>query len=174
MNWDALATIGELVSAFAVVVTLIYLAIQFRQTRVAAAADANRAIITDFQRIWTDAIGDKSTNLIVRRAMNNWDSLSKSDQLTAHVFLTNLVTHFNTTMSMESATGGDTYDAWENSVLGFVGTAGGQEWYAISRYLFKKGVRGRIDLRLKDQDTLPPPVTEMPFWQLDDDEKVGA
>jgi len=56
MNWDALGAIGELVSAFAVVVTLLYLAIQLRQTRIAAVRDANRTIITDFQRIWTDAL----------------------------------------------------------------------------------------------------------------------
>ncbi len=176
MNWNALGAIGELVSAFAVVVTLLYLAIQLRQTRITVASDANRAIINDFQRIWTDALSDKRTNLIVRRAMNEWGSLSKSDQLTAHVFLTNLVTHFNITMSMESATAlwVDTYAAWEDALLGFIVTTGGQEWYAISRYLFVAEVRKRIDHRLKDPDTLPPPVTEILFWQLDDDEKVGA
>ena len=85
MNWEVLGVIGELVSAVVVVVTLLYVAIQVRETRVAAASDANRAIVTDFQRIWTDALGDKRKNLIVRRAMNEWGSLTKSDQLTAHV-----------------------------------------------------------------------------------------
>ena len=33
MNWDAIGAVGEIVGAFAVVVSLIYLALQIRQTR---------------------------------------------------------------------------------------------------------------------------------------------
>lgn len=173
MNWEALGAIGELVSAFAVVVTLGYLAIQLRQNRAAANRDANRAIITDFQRIWSDTLRDTPTNLIVRRAMNEWGSLSKSEQLIAHSFFVDLVTHFNTTMSLEmySELGGNTYEAWEDALLGFLGTAGGREWYAIARYLFVEKVRRRIDCRLDDPGTLPPPVTDMSFWQLDESER---
>ena len=176
MNWDALGAIGELVSAFAVVVTLGYLAIQLRQNRAAANRDANRAIITDFQRIWSDTLRDAETNLVIRRAMNEWGSLSKGEQLAAHSFFVDLVTHFNTTISSEMYVelGGNTYDAWEDSVLGFIVTPGGREWYAIARYLFVDQVRDRIDVRLNDPDTLPPPVTDMPFWQLDEAEKGGA
>ena len=173
MNWDALSAIVEVISTIAVIVTLAYLAIQLRQNRAAANRDANRAIVTDFQRIWSDTLRDRNTNIIIRRALNEWSSLSKAEQLTAHSFLVDLVIHFDTTLSMEtySELGGDTYDAWEDSMLGFIVTSGGREWYAISRYLFVGEVRERIDTRLAEPNTLPPPVTDLPFWQLDDAER---
>ena len=43
MNWDAIGAVGELVGALAVLVTLIYLAIQVRHTRRAQEAEAIRA-----------------------------------------------------------------------------------------------------------------------------------
>ena len=43
MSWDAIGAVGELVGALAVLVTLIYLAIQVRHTRRAQQAEAIRA-----------------------------------------------------------------------------------------------------------------------------------
>ena len=43
MNWDAIGSIAEFIAALAVVVTLIYLAIQTRQARIAAEQNANFA-----------------------------------------------------------------------------------------------------------------------------------
>ena len=41
MNWDAIGAVGEILGAFAVVATLVYLASQVRYEKTAA-ADANR------------------------------------------------------------------------------------------------------------------------------------
>ncbi len=40
MNWDAIGAVGEMVGAFAVIVTLAYLALQIREARTQSEADA--------------------------------------------------------------------------------------------------------------------------------------
>ncbi len=48
MNWDAIGAIGELLSAAAVVVTLVYLAAQIRQNNVAMRVAAKQEITRQF------------------------------------------------------------------------------------------------------------------------------
>ena len=55
MSWDAAGAIGEIIGAFAVVVTLAYFAIQIRVSR-SAAADANRLTRTNGVREWCLAL----------------------------------------------------------------------------------------------------------------------
>ncbi len=46
MNWDAISGIAEFIGALAIIVTLIYLAIQTRQARIAAEQSATFVQIT--------------------------------------------------------------------------------------------------------------------------------
>jgi hypothetical protein len=67
MNWDAVGAIGETIGAFAVVVTLAYLAIQIRVSR-SVAADANRLTRTNGVREWCLAVlgNDKMLSTFVQ------------------------------------------------------------------------------------------------------------
>ena len=59
MNWDAIGAIGELVGAFAVVLTLGYLAVQVKHTR-NASGDVNRLSRATGVRDWmTLMVGDR-------------------------------------------------------------------------------------------------------------------
>jgi hypothetical protein len=58
MNWDALGAVAELVGSAAVILTLIYLAMQIRQSSNIASAEASR----DSTKIWDDALQDMIRN----------------------------------------------------------------------------------------------------------------
>ncbi len=51
MNWEAIAAVGELVGAFAVLITLIYLAVQIRQNTAAVATSTYESVMTGFNDI---------------------------------------------------------------------------------------------------------------------------
>ena len=80
MNWDALGAFGEIIGAFAVVVSLAYLATQIktqnREARVASVHDISEAFrlgITSFQ--------DAQRADVYINALSNFDLLSDSERL---------------------------------------------------------------------------------------------
>jgi len=52
MNWDAIGAVSELVGALAVVITLIYLALQIRQNTRAVRLDTGHAITEEFRSMF--------------------------------------------------------------------------------------------------------------------------
>jgi len=54
MNWDALGALAEMVGSTAVILTLVYLALQTRQNSVIASAESGR----DTTKAWDDALQD--------------------------------------------------------------------------------------------------------------------
>ena len=80
MNWNALGAIGEIVSAFAVIVTLFYLAFQIRQTNVQTKSEALRIAI----QAWVDqqrrAFETEEDVAFMRKAMNNYKNLSQDEK----------------------------------------------------------------------------------------------
>jgi hypothetical protein len=51
MNWDAISAVGGIVSALAVLVTLIYLALQIRQSNDISRSSTSREIMSQFNEI---------------------------------------------------------------------------------------------------------------------------
>jgi hypothetical protein len=167
-----LGNLGEFFGAIAVLATLIYLAIQIRQNKDAIEIDSTRTIIQDFQSIWATLGADENFTLVIRRAVNDWDALSRNEQMRAHVFFVNLFTHYTSAIKLEaSAELHEFIVAWEDNVVGLLRTPGGEKWYQTSRYLYDPEAVARINNRLSDVDAGPPAWTElMSWWQVDEAE----
>lgn len=80
MNWDAIGAIGEILGAFGVVISLIYLASQIRnqnrESRVASVHEINegfRTAITSFQ--------DPQRATVYTKALDGFDELDDSQRL---------------------------------------------------------------------------------------------
>lgn len=80
MNWEAVGAIGEIVGAIAVIATLIYLAIQIRDSaqasRSAAVTDATGGIQAWYQELGSNP---QAAELFLH-GMSNPDALSQQDQ----------------------------------------------------------------------------------------------
>ena len=80
MNWDAIGAASELVGAIAVIVTLIYLAVQIRDSarasRSAAITDATTAVQAWYQELGSNPVAAT----LFLEGMTDPDSLSKADQ----------------------------------------------------------------------------------------------
>ncbi len=80
LNWDAIGAIGEVVGAFAVFISLLYLAIQIRNSRrsdqIVAAAGAASAVDEWIGQV----VRDKELHDLYRRGLTDYESLSKSEK----------------------------------------------------------------------------------------------
>ena len=172
MSIQELANIAEILGSIAVLATLVYLGVQMRQTRRIATGDANRNVVADFQNLWSVLGESDEFASLVRRGVNNWSSLNRTEQLRVHSFFVNLVIHFDGALRQEYLLDmKETLSAWEDNLLGLIQSPGGREWFNVCQYLFSPPLRARILGRLSKAESLPPawPST-LPWWKDDEAE----
>ena len=80
MDWNAIGSIANVISALAVVVTLVYLSFQLRENTKAlrsSSADSALAAVLEFTG---DMARDDELNRLFTMGTEDWDSLSESDR----------------------------------------------------------------------------------------------
>ena len=76
MNWEALAAIGEILGATAVLVTIAYLAVQVRQNTASVATATWESVLTGFNEINVAVANNPELADVVTRGMYDPDSLT--------------------------------------------------------------------------------------------------
>ena len=79
MNWEALAAIGELVGAFGVIATLLYLARQIRGNTIATRLHSYEVILDSYQANHRALTEESLAELVIRGSTG--DDLSDADSL---------------------------------------------------------------------------------------------
>lgn len=106
MNWDAIGAIGEIIGAAAVLVTLIYLALQVRQARRMQLAESIRATRAERREFFTSLRDSPFIPEILEKKANGAElSYSEQTRLTAH----------------HAVNWGQLYSAWLHDKLGLSG-----------------------------------------------------
>jgi hypothetical protein len=126
MNWDAISALSQLVGSIAVVVSVLYLAVQLRSsTRVArvAAQDAAAAALRDVTKPFME---NAELGRLWRIGLENFQSLSADDQArffhAAHQFLKALETiHFHYVYGLLDA---QLWEGWRELLRHYVATPG--------------------------------------------------
>ena len=73
-----LGNFGEFLGLFAVVATLVYLAIQTRSAKEVALAQAQREFVVGLNHVWSRLEQDRELLRLVRIGMNDWLALTLS------------------------------------------------------------------------------------------------
>jgi hypothetical protein len=98
MNWDAISAVGEIIGAAAVVISLLYLAVQIRdqnkQSRLSAMHDMSREL-----RDATTMFANEDITSIFVRANQSYESITEAESVRWVILVTNL------------------FRAWENAFL---------------------------------------------------------
>ncbi len=144
MNWDAIAALGELVGAVAVLVTLIYLALQTRQTNVAVRASAAR----DTTRSWAEmnlsfATGSPDTRTVLRKAVELAEPRDQftDDQWTQFVMIARTIFLNLEDLFYQHQLGVVESQLWEHRravMLEMLTLPAYREWWINERYGFSK------------------------------------
>jgi hypothetical protein len=170
MTLAELGALGEFLGFFAVLVTLMYLAVQTKEAREVTTSQAARNVVVDFRVIWSSLGEDVDKAHLIRLAVNDWDSISKDEQMIAHVFFVNLITHYSSALEQEGKLPElkSFVLGWEDNLMGLLQCTGGRKWYDTCNYLFLPIVRERVNERFSNPDDLPPAWTEsIPWWGVD-------
>ena len=136
MTLQEWGSLGELVGGVAVIVTLIYLAVQTRQTRRAAAAHAPEWISDGFRGWLLSMRQDAEFTRCVRKALLDWKSIPANDQTRVHSWCAEMLVHLDAvlTLNAEGLLSDEHARAWVDHSLGLLITPGGRVWWSEAKF----------------------------------------
>ena len=115
MNWDAIGAVGEIIGALAVVISLLYLAVQIRTQNKQARLSALHEMSKEFREA-TASFAHQGVADIFIRANEDYGSISDAESVRLVVLVTNLLR------------------AWENAFMEYRdGDLDKNVWDALSR-----------------------------------------
>jgi hypothetical protein len=144
MNWDAIGALGEIVGAIAVFVSLLYLAVQIRQSTELARTQYHTNSVTILEPFtnW------KSANpRVFREGMTDFGSLNSDDRINLDSVLTLFVLTFKDVLEARERgfMDNETYLAWEGYIGTHLAMPGGRMWWNEAREIYIEKVQAAID-----------------------------
>ncbi len=135
MNWDAIGAVGELAGALAVLITLIYLAVQLRQNTNLASGAAQREVMASFQ-LNLDRV--RTNPQLVQKGLAQFDSLSLAEQLEFTMIINQFVNHLEQPLRMlnRGLETQDTVDVYGDICMALLQESGGLELWERTKPLF--------------------------------------
>lgn len=94
MNWEAISVVADIISAGAVVISLVYLATQIRQTRSQTTADNMQSTIDRWIQALTSAMRSEKDADFLRHALHDYGSLEPPQIARLHAFMLDLIGPF--------------------------------------------------------------------------------
>jgi hypothetical protein len=147
MNWDAIGSIGEIVGATAVVISVGYLAIQIRKQTQESRLSATRELATHYQDIMNTLIVNDGLAEIYLQGVQDYESLPNADRLrVALIFQKTIRLMEQQHIHIQKSGVDDSYFISAN--LGFeefLTFPGVQTWWETSKQHFEESLRARVD-----------------------------
>lgn len=171
MDLMELGAIGELVGGVAVIGSLIYLALQVRQSNEHARqtlelerSQANREMSGHFAEVF-GSLRDAGLMSLVRRAMSDWSALSRSEQGQVAAWVGALHIHTVSTFlaRQQGLMDEDFADAWIDWYVSYLKTPGLTEWWSRTRPTHHPRFVTHIEERLLSPNS-PSPVHTVLSW----------
>ena len=94
MNWDAIGALGELVGAVAVVVSIIYLALQVRQNSADVRSGGYQGAVQSANQFLESLTGDPESRKIFTKALESFDELDEDGQVVARMLFLQLFMYY--------------------------------------------------------------------------------
>ena len=136
MNWTMLSAIGEILSSGAILVTLIYLAIQTRQNADATQANTRQAILAADQQFLAQIMDDPELYSIRTKP-----ELTECEKIRLGALLTTFVRmrENNWLQYQNGVLDEATWETYRSSIVAFLGSSSCRTWwqkYAVVRRAF--------------------------------------
>jgi len=167
MNWEAIGAIAGLIGLGFVVVSLVYVGIQIKQSNKDARSQARQTLLDTFAQVNWEFGKDPDLPTMVSAGLHDWSSLSNAEKTRFETVMGRYLQNIQKGIllyqdgSLDSAT----LDNIANFMLTCVQVPGGKEWYEESLYPSPE-VREYFSQRLDNLSTLPPSIAEtMPHFE---------
>lgn len=147
MNWEVIATFSEVVSAIAVVASVIYLATQIKRQTTESKLAATRELSAKRVDTMKSILGDEAVAEIYLRAIRDYESLQGVDRMRAstlfHIWARNSEQEF---IHMGTGHANDPYLESVDKVLSNgVVARGFRQWWKTTREGFNKDFQGHVN-----------------------------
>ncbi len=150
MDWTIAAALGQLLAALGVIVSVIYLAMQVKETNTQTRLASSQAVDNSLMASW-DPIYIPDNFDVWHKALFDPDSLTQSEEFLFNTLMSRVLQSFNL-VAAQYARG--TYDAHLfQSVAayyaGFIGTPGGQQYWSRYGHLSVPEARAAVESELE-------------------------
>lgn len=157
MNWEALGSAGELVGAVAVVVSVIYLALQIRGQTVESRLAATRDLASKRAETLRMLVSDDSLIEVWLKAIRDYEGLKGAERMKASLMF-NLIMRNAEQDYLHRGTGhaDDPYLESVDRVLSQnVASPGVQQWWATTGNLFNQGFQEHVNEMMRQGGESP-------------------
>jgi hypothetical protein len=154
MSLEDLGNIGEFVAAVAVVVSLIYLAIQIRQNTYSVRSSTFQAAVRDTTEIIDPLVRDPELNRIWYEGIHDLASLSTEERRLFTTYMTTALLRLEN-LVYQTHHGALDPESWEGARGNFKNTfsyPGTRVWWKRARHLFNRQLQDFIDKEILDDD----------------------
>lgn len=169
MNWDAIGAVGELVGATAVLVTLIYLAVQVRQANSAGQRESFLGYVSELNNRLLEPQRDPEFVELFQRANREWSSISLRDQAVVSSVYSSYFFACQEVFALRES--GDVDPALEyvadQAVASILQMPGPATWWEHGRLFYSPSFRNHVDQLLASEEC-PPPIHHRLPWYMDD------
>jgi len=148
MNWEAIGAIGEILGAAAVVVTLIYLAVQLRQNTRALKSSTFQAINAELSRTTEVAATSPDLSALFYKSQTGLSDLTGPERVQFSMAMLMTMRRFHAVEVQErlGLLDQDFTSGYETSVMsGLKSHVGYQEWWQGAKHAFPATFVARVD-----------------------------
>ena len=140
MNWEAISAIGQIVGAFAVVISLIYLASEVRRNTRATQLAAMRSMHDAFNR-WIQQLTERpDVRELYYRGIHDFDSLKGADLVGFSTLMNQLFRTLRRciTSSLAGHLEKGVWHGWKRPIASFNAYPGVQAWWRLRSHWFSE------------------------------------
>jgi len=167
VNLQDLAAVGEAVGGLAVLVTLVYLAYQFRQTARLERAAGQRDLLSQV-RSWIElTVVNPDLFPVLQRGLHDWHSLTAAEKERCSGWAWSLLFIAEQALYMQhdGVIHHVSYRGFLDAALAVVATPGGRIWWSGARNIIGDDISNYVDRALEERPPDAPDwIALLPHW----------
>ncbi len=163
MNWEAIGAIGEVVGAGAVVLTLVYLAMQVRQNTLQVRSDNELQAIDGYFALIIEATKDPHISQILREGLHDFQGMPRQAQMQFHSVMMGFIQGFTKVyhLNRRGFIPDDVYYGAERDLMRYLKTPGGGQWWNAAKVGAPEYLRSHIDVVMIELHKHEKQLTEL-------------
>ena len=171
MNWEAIGAIGEVVGAGAVVLTLVYLAMQVRQNTLQVRSDNEQQAIDGYFALIIGATKDPHISQILREGLHDFQGMPRQAQMQFHSVMMGVIQGFTKVYHLNriGSLSDDICHMAERDLMRYLKTPGGGQWWNVTKVGAPDFLQNRIDVAMNELYKHEKSLTELfDFYRVDE------
>ena len=161
MSLEDLGNIGEFAAAVAVVVSLLYLALQMRQNTAVLRVGSRQAIVESYRSFNRPFISDATIGAVFAQGISSYPRLEEPDRTRFASLLIDQILHFQGALALHESGSLDdeTFRAYRDYAAALLSTPGGAAFWSHARITYPRHMVESLEERIQQGD-LPYTVSE--------------